>query len=91
MRLRSRMAAKNLLALIEHEAIDRFYFSHLNYAGRGNKNRASDARHRMTREAMTLLFDTALALRRRGVVKEFTSGNNDVVGRRKGIGRKGIE
>lgn len=69
-----------LLALIEHEAIDRFYFSHLNYAGRGNKNRASDARHRMTREAMTRLFDTALALRRRGVVKEFTSGNNDADG-----------
>lgn len=69
-----------LLALIEDEAIDRFYFSHLNYAGRGNKNRASDARHRMTRDAMTRLFDTALKLRQRGIAKEFTSGNNDADG-----------
>lgn len=69
-----------LLALIEDEAIDRFYFSHLNYAGRGNKNRASDARHRMTRDAMTRLFDTALTLRQRGIAKEFTSGNNDADG-----------
>ena len=28
-----------LLKLVEDEGIDRFYFSHLNYAGRGNKNR----------------------------------------------------
>ncbi len=32
-----------LLQLVEDEGVDRFYFSHLNYAGRGNKNR-KDAR-----------------------------------------------
>ena len=32
-----------LLKLVEDEGIDRFYFSHLNYAGRGNKNRGTDA------------------------------------------------
>ena len=47
-----------LLQLVEDEGIDRFYFSHLNYAGRGNKNRKDDAHHRMTRQAMDLLFDT---------------------------------
>jgi MoaA/NifB/PqqE/SkfB family radical SAM enzyme len=47
-----------LLKLVEDEGIDRFYFSHLNYAGRGNKNRKDDALHQMTRSAMDLLFDT---------------------------------
>lgn len=69
-----------LLQLIEDEAIDRFYFSHLNYAGRGNKNRRDDARHQMTREAMELLFATCLDFQRRGVTKEFTTGNNDADG-----------
>jgi MoaA/NifB/PqqE/SkfB family radical SAM enzyme len=47
-----------LLELVEDEGIDRFYFSHLNYAGRGNKNRKDDAQHQLTRWAMDLLFDT---------------------------------
>ncbi|MBV2235275.1 MAG: heme d1 biosynthesis radical SAM protein NirJ [Sterolibacterium sp.] len=70
----------HLLKLIEDEDIDRFYFSHLNYAGRGNKHREDDAHHRMTREAMDLLFDTCLAYLQRGVEKEFTTGNNDADG-----------
>ena len=37
-----------MLQLVEDEGIDRFYFSHLNYAGRGNKNRADDARNLLT-------------------------------------------
>ncbi len=69
-----------LLKLIEDEDIDRFYFSHLNYAGRGNKHREDDAHHRMTRDAMDILFDTCLAYLRRGVEKEFTTGNNDADG-----------
>ena len=69
-----------LLALVDSEGIDRFYFSHLNYAGRGNKNRRDDAQHRLTRQAMSLLFDTCYAYRQRGIVKEFTSGNNDADG-----------
>jgi MoaA/NifB/PqqE/SkfB family radical SAM enzyme len=31
-----------LLAIMEQEKIDKFYLSHLNYAGRGNKNRKDD-------------------------------------------------
>ncbi len=69
-----------LLKLVEEEGIDRFYFSHLNYAGRGNKNRKDDARHQLTRRAMDLLFDTALDCQRRALHKEFTTGNNDADG-----------
>ena len=69
-----------LLKLVEDEGIDRFYFSHLNYAGRGNKNRKDDAHHRMTRQAMDLLFDTCWDYRQRGLNKEFTTGNNDADG-----------
>ncbi|MCB1916668.1 MAG: heme d1 biosynthesis radical SAM protein NirJ [Rhodocyclaceae bacterium] len=69
-----------LLQLVEDEAVDRFYLSHLNYAGRGNKNRSDDAQHRMTREAMTLLFERVLAMESQGVRKDFTTGNNDADG-----------
>ncbi|MBI4742005.1 MAG: heme d1 biosynthesis radical SAM protein NirJ [Betaproteobacteria bacterium] len=69
-----------LLKLVDDEGIDRFYFSHLNYAGRGNKNRKDDAQHRLTRQAMDLLFDTCWDYRQRGLQKEFTSGNNDADG-----------
>jgi heme d1 biosynthesis radical SAM protein NirJ len=69
-----------LLRLIEDEGIDKFYLSHLNYAGRGNKNRAADAFHRTTRRAMDLLFDTCWDYRRRGLTKEFVTGNNDADG-----------
>jgi Fe-coproporphyrin III synthase len=69
-----------LLKLVEDEGIDRFYFSHLNYAGRGNKNRRDDARHQLTRQAMDLLFDTCWEYKQRGLDKEFTTGNNDADG-----------
>lgn len=69
-----------LLKLVEDEGIDRFYFSHLNYAGRGNKNRKDDARHQLTRQAMDLLFDTCWEYKQRGLEKEFTTGNNDADG-----------
>jgi len=69
-----------LLRLVEDEGIDRFYFSHLNYAGRGNKNRKDDAHHRMTRTAMDLLFDTCWRHQQEGLQKEFTTGNNDADG-----------
>jgi heme d1 biosynthesis radical SAM protein NirJ len=69
-----------LLRLVEDEGIDRFYFSHLNYAGRGNKNRKDDAHHQMTRQAMDLLFDTCWKYQQQGLKKEFTTGNNDADG-----------
>jgi heme d1 biosynthesis radical SAM protein NirJ len=69
-----------LLKLVEEEGIDRFYFSHLNYAGRGNKNRKDDAQYQLTRQAMDLLFDTCWEYNQRGLEKEFTTGNNDADG-----------
>jgi len=69
-----------LLALMEREEIDKFYLSHLNYAGRGNKHRGDDAYFRTTRRAMDALFETALDHARRATGKEFVTGNNDADG-----------
>lgn len=69
-----------ILRLMADEGVERFYFSHLNYAGRGNTNRQRDALHQMTRDAMDLLFETSLSLQRDGRPKTFTSGNNDADG-----------
>jgi heme d1 biosynthesis radical SAM protein NirJ len=66
-----------LLDLVEAERIDRFYLSHLNYAGRGNVNRKRDAHFQVTREALDLLFARAWDAARRGVLKDFVTGNND--------------
>lgn len=69
-----------LLKLVEDEGIHKFYLSHLNYAGRGNKNRAHDAFLQTTRDAMDLLFDTCWSYLQRGLEKEFVTGNNDADG-----------
>lgn len=69
-----------LLQLVEDERIDKFYLSHLNYAGRGNKNRGHDAFLETTRKAMDLLFDTCWDYVERGVEKDFVTGNNDADG-----------
>ncbi|MBL8258541.1 MAG: heme d1 biosynthesis radical SAM protein NirJ [Candidatus Competibacteraceae bacterium] len=69
-----------LLELLETEQIDKFYFSHLNYAGRGNRNRKDDAHHRTTRQAMDLLFETCWRSVQAGEQREFVTGNNDADG-----------
>lgn len=69
-----------LLALIDDEAIDRFYLSHLNYAGRGDVNRRTDAALATTRRAMDLLFETCWWHLTAGRPKEFVTGNNDADG-----------
>jgi heme d1 biosynthesis radical SAM protein NirJ len=69
-----------LLQLMEDEGLDKFYLSHLNYAGRGNRNRKNDAFHRTTRQAMDLLFDTCWQAQQAGRPKEFVTGNNDADG-----------
>lgn len=69
-----------LLGIMQAEGVDKFYLSHLNYAGRGNKNRADDAHYRLTRSAMDLLFDTCWNLIVGGRPKEFVTGNNDADG-----------
>ncbi len=69
-----------LLEAIETEGIDKFYLSHLNYAGRGNINRKHDAYLATTRRAMDRLFDAAWDYQARGLHKEFVTGNNDADG-----------
>ncbi|MDD3530222.1 MAG: heme d1 biosynthesis radical SAM protein NirJ [Gallionellaceae bacterium] len=69
-----------LLDLMEEEGIDKFYLSHLNYAGRGNKNRNDDAHFRTTRAAMDLLFERAWRHAQAGRASEFVTGNNDADG-----------
>ena len=69
-----------LLELLEVERLDKFYFSHLNYAGRGNRNRKDDARHQTTRQAMDLLFESCWRSVRAGENREFVTGNNDADG-----------
>lgn len=69
-----------LLELMNRERIDKFYLSHLNYAGRGNKNRKDDVYHQLTRDAMDLLFDTCWHNIRNGIEREFVTGNNDADG-----------
>ena len=66
--LRYTMTAMNghdlpaLLDLMQEVGAHKFYFSHLNYAGRGNIHRGKDAHHQATRAAMDMLFDRAWAV-----------------------------
>jgi len=69
-----------LLDLVRAEGIPRFYFSHLNYAGRGNKNRRTDAAHQTSRAAMTRLFEHCWEDHQAGKELDFTTGNQDADG-----------
>ena len=69
-----------MLDLAADENIDKFYLSHLVYAGRGNKNRGDDARRDMTRQVMDILFERAWADVESGGNREFVTGNNDADG-----------
>jgi len=69
-----------LLELIEREDVAKFYLSHLNYGGRGNINRKTDAALATTRRAMNLLFEACWRHLEVGSPKEFVTGNNDADG-----------
>jgi heme d1 biosynthesis radical SAM protein NirJ len=71
---------EDVLDLAEAERIDRFYLSHLVYAGRGNKNRADDAALDITRRTMERLIERAWSRIERGLPGEFVTGNNDADG-----------
>jgi len=70
----------DLLDLMDEHQVDKFYLSHLNYAGRGNRNRGDDVVHGMTRQAMDLLFDRCWKEIQSGVSREYVTGNNDADG-----------
>jgi heme d1 biosynthesis radical SAM protein NirJ len=69
-----------LLDLVDEERIDKFYFSHLNYAGRGNTNRKRDAQFHTARKAMDVLFARCWDHATRGLEREYVTGNNDADG-----------
>ncbi len=69
-----------MLQLAEEENIDKFYLSHLNYAGRGNKNRQNDVHHQMTRQAMDCLLANNWQMLQAGKNREIVTGNNDADG-----------
>ncbi len=69
-----------LLALMREHEVDKFYFSHLNYAGRGNIHRGKDAQFQATREALEMLFDRAWQAAQDGLPEEYVTGNNDADG-----------
>lgn len=69
-----------LLELMREEQVDKFYFSHLNYAGRGNIHRGKDAHFAATRAAMDLLFERAWQAACEGRMEDYVSGNNDADG-----------
>ena len=69
-----------LLDLVEAERIPRFYFSHLNYAGRGNVNRKRDAQFATARRAMDTLFLRCWDHAQRGLERDYVTGNNDADG-----------
>ncbi len=69
-----------LLALMDELAVDKFYLSHLNYAGRGDRNRKFDVVHQTTRWAMDLLFERCWRDVEAGRDTEFVTGNNDADG-----------
>lgn len=73
-------ALDHLLMLCERYQIDKFYLSHLNYAGRGNKNRGADAYHRTTRKVMERLFALAVEDQQQGRARQIVTGNNDADG-----------
>ena len=69
-----------LLDVMEEENVDKLYVSHLNYGGRGNRNRRSDVVHKTTRWVMDLLFDACWSDVQAGRQREFVTGNNDADG-----------
>lgn len=69
-----------LLNLMREVGAQKFYFSHLNYAGRGNIHRAKDAHHYTTKEAVDLLFERAWEAAQKGLNEEYVTGNNDADG-----------
>jgi heme d1 biosynthesis radical SAM protein NirJ len=69
-----------LLDLMQTEDAEKFYFSHLNYAGRGNIHRGTDAQFAATRAALDLLFERAWVAAVAGRPDEYVTGNNDADG-----------
>jgi len=69
-----------LLDIQQQYGVEKFYLSHLNYSGRGKRNRQQDAVFNTTRNAMDLLFERAWNDVVAGHNREYVTGNNDADG-----------
>ena len=67
----------DLLKLCRDEGVDKFYLSHLVYAGRGDKHRLDDTEHAHTRAALDLLIEEAWKTAKGHGGPEIVTGNND--------------
>jgi heme d1 biosynthesis protein len=74
---RNQECLPDLLRLCDDEGVDKFYLSHLVYAGRGDKHRGEDAVHTRSRWAMELLLDRAFEGANGGKKLDIVTGNND--------------
>ena len=66
-----------ILALCADEGVDKFYLSHLVYAGRGDKHRGEDTDRARSRAAIDLLVEQAFEHAQAGRHFEIVTGNND--------------
>ncbi len=66
-----------MMDLCDREGVDKFYLSHLVYAGRGDKNRGEDTERVRTRAAMDQLIDRAWVAVAEDQPLEIVTGNND--------------
>lgn len=66
--------------LLEKEDIERGYFAHLVYSGRGQKFSREDLDHMETRKAVDYIFNKAKDFSDRGIPKDIVTGSNDVDG-----------
>lgn len=69
-----------LLDLMHEDGAQKFYLSHLNYGGRGRRQRTGDAAFTATRRALDRLFGVAWADVVAGRPHEYVTGNNDADG-----------
>ncbi|MGH1415161.1 MAG: heme d1 biosynthesis radical SAM protein NirJ [Pelagimonas sp.] len=67
----------DMLDLCDAEGVDKFYLSHLVYAGRGDKHRGDDTEHKRTRKAMDTLIARGWDALQSGKPLELVTGNND--------------
>lgn len=66
--------------LVESEGVQRGYFAHLVYSGRGEGFSKEDLNHDQTRAAVDLIFERAHGFIARGLKKDIVTGSNDADG-----------
>lgn len=69
-----------IFGLLEKEGIERGYFAHLVYSGRGERFSREDLGHGETKKAVDYIFERARDFIDRGIQKDIVTGSNDVDG-----------